>query len=269
LREQSVPLEIVVVNSGGGDPQAVLPQEWDVKIVSVTHLLWPGAARNLGIRSSQAPWIAFLAADLTAQSNWAANRMTLHGQGHRAVASAVVNSHPRNLYAWASHLSVFVRRLPRISRRKARLYGVSYSRALFDRYGEFREDLRIGEDTDFHSRFDRSDRPLWAPSIQAVHRSPTTFGGMIADQIARGTREGLHRPPSDSRSFLPRIYRRFTSIALLSLRSVRGIDRFYVLGCWPLLLVCACAYETGVKFGRRQRAAEALAVEAAGTGGEA
>ena len=64
LQRQSVPLEIVVINSGGGEPRDVLPDSGrGVNIISVPERLWPGAARNLGIRSTRAPYVAFLASD--------------------------------------------------------------------------------------------------------------------------------------------------------------------------------------------------------------
>jgi hypothetical protein len=59
LKRQSVPVAIVVVNSGGGDPRAVLSGlDTDVGIVSESTLLWPGGARNRGLRATRAPWIA-------------------------------------------------------------------------------------------------------------------------------------------------------------------------------------------------------------------
>jgi glycosyltransferase involved in cell wall biosynthesis len=64
LLRQSIPLEIVVVNSGGGDVLARLPRgSKAVKVLSFSDVLWPGAARNRGIAATRAPWIAFLAAD--------------------------------------------------------------------------------------------------------------------------------------------------------------------------------------------------------------
>jgi GT2 family glycosyltransferase len=257
LRRQSVPPEIIVVNSGGGDPHRVLSlNQPNLKIISVPERLWPGAARNLGIRSSHAQWVAFLASDHIADVDWVANRLAAHKKGHKAVACAVVNSHPRNLFAWASHLSILVRRLPKVPRKRALRFGASYARSLFDRYGQFREDLRIGEDTEFHERFNRDDRPAWVPTIRTIHNSPTTFRAMIHDQFKRGIRSGLHWAQPVDQTLLRRVLRRFKSIAPLSFKSVRGFDRFFVVASWPLLLVCAFTYERGVTAGHRQRVAE-------------
>lgn len=253
LQRQSIPLEIVIVNSGGGDPRSVLPEDGpEIMIISVPELLWPGAARNLGIRASRAPWVAFMASDHTAKEDWAAARLELHRRGHRAVACAVVNSHPRNLYAWAYHIAILVRRLPGTPPEEAILYGVSYSRSLFNQHGGFREDLRIGEDTDFNERLAASERPVWAPSVQTIHGNPTTFRHMVSSQYARGRRSGLHWPHWHQGSLLARTRARFTTIARVSWRSVHGHDRFLVVCCWPLLFACVCAYGLGVTAGRRE-----------------
>jgi len=254
LREQYQSLEIVVVNSGGGDPWSrFADEESRPEIISVARLLWPGAARNLGIHSTRAPWIAFLAADHVALPGWATGRLALHHRGHRAVASAVVNSNPRNVFAWASHLGILVRRLPGVPAEDALPYGASYARSVFTDYGEFREDLRIGEDTEFNSRLRSEDPPVWAPAVQTVHRTPTSLQAMLRDQRERGRRRGLHWPPTQHAPLPTRVQRRFRSIVRLSWRSVSGRERWFVAACWPFLLLGVIAYEIGTGEGIRGR----------------
>ena len=258
LQRQCVPLEIVVVNSGGGDLCSVLPgNDKKMKVVSVPGLLWPGAVRNIGIQATRGPWVEFMASDHIATKNWAADRLRLHRSGHSSVACAVAYSHPRNLYACAYHISILVRRLPGIPQQEAILYGVSYSRSLFEQHGKFREDLRIGEDTDFNSRLPRDDRPIWAPSVQTIHRNPTTFRHMLKSQFARGRRTGLYWPPTTTGSLFFQMRKRFTTIVRLSYLSVHGLDRIFIVSCWPFLLMCTWAYGLGMSAGYRQRAESA------------
>lgn len=254
LLAQSVPLEIVVINSGGGNPRTILADELShIRLISKQEVLWPGAARNLGIRSTQAPFVAFLASDLIALPGWATERLQIHHKGYKSIASALVNSHPRNLFAWASHISVHGQRLPDVPRRKALRYGASYARSLFEEYGEFRNDLRIGEDTEFHRRMRRKDRPRWTPSVQAVHLNPTTYQDMIRDQFDRGYRSIIHWPTAKG-GWLPwRALRRFTSVATLAPRSVKGMDRLLVIAALPLAAICAVAFEIGASRAWRER----------------
>ena len=254
LDRQSVPVEVVVVNSGGGDVNAVIgPSQTKWKVLNVPELLWPGAARNLGIENSTARWVSFMASDHIALSNWAAERLVMHRAGHRAVASAVTNNHPRNIVAWAHHLSILVRRLPGVPTEEAHLYGVSYDRALFDEFGLFRPDLRIGEDTEFNQRLKPEDQPVWAPSVQVTHRNTTRFIELIKDQFRRGRRYGFHWGVRRRRRLWTRIFSRFFETVSLSFVSVRGVERLYVVASWPLLFFAVTAYDLGVRAGVRDK----------------
>lgn len=189
LVSQDVAPELLVVNSGGGDAQSLLQKHnLTVPVVSFDEVLFAGAARNVGIAATGAPVVAFLASDCLAGLGWTGARLARHRAGSPAVASALVNSNPDNLYACAAHVSNFARRLPGLPRKEALCYGASYARSLFDQYGWFREDLRTGEDTEFHARLAPADKPVWAPEVRTAHQNPTSFTALITDQFQRGRR---------------------------------------------------------------------------------
>lgn len=189
---QTVPLEIVVVSSGGRGAAALLDRErLPVKVIERDELLFPGAARSVGIQATKAPYVAFLASDCLAAPHWAEERIVAHRAGSSAVASAVLNSDPKSVVAWAGHLALFARRMPIVSPEEALAYGASYDRILFERHGLFSETLRIGEDTEFHARLPAADRPVWAPAVQTVHRTPTRLHELLQDQFGRGVRAGV------------------------------------------------------------------------------
>lgn len=170
VRRQAPTAELVVVNTGGGDAEGTLKAAGlDVPVIHRTQRLYPGAARNLGVLATRAPFVAFLAADCMAEPGWVEGRIQRHLRGEAAVATAVTNAHPRNVWAWASHVLLFARRMPGVLPQQALRYGVSYDRRLFDRYGFFREDLRTGEDTEFNQRFAASFPLSWAPEVCAAH----------------------------------------------------------------------------------------------------
>jgi glycosyltransferase involved in cell wall biosynthesis len=256
LRRQAPALELVVVNSGGGDATAVLAgQATDLRIITRQEVLLPGAARNLGIRATRAPFIAFLAADCLAADGWASARLERHLTGVPAVASALMPSRPRNLFAWASHLALFVRRLPDTPLAETLCYGASFARPLFDRYGLFREDLRIGEDTEFFARLPETLRPAWTAAVVTVHATPTTWRRMLRDQFERGQRTAAANPAGYRlRSIALLAIVRLAKSATLSLRSTRGARRWFSVASWPLLTCCDGAYAVGMA-GERRRAA--------------
>ena len=123
------PAEIVVVNSGGGGMAELLAQNGiDVKVIENKRRLFVGAARNLGIMATRAPYVAFLASDCLATPGWTRHRLASHRKGKVAVASALLNGNPRNIVAWASYLATHHRRLPGTPKKKTSQYGASYAR---------------------------------------------------------------------------------------------------------------------------------------------
>ena len=157
-------------------------------VIERTERLFVGAARNLGIAATTAPYVGFLASDCTAARGWSHHRIKAHHKGQATVASAVVPSHRRSCIASASHIALFRRRLPGVDPKQAALYGASYERALFATYGLFREDIRVGEDTEFHARLPAGKKPVWNGRVRAVHASPTRLVDLLRDQYGRGAR---------------------------------------------------------------------------------
>jgi GT2 family glycosyltransferase len=191
LMAQDVPLETIVVNTGGPTLRPQLADYLDrIILVEADALRLPGGTRNLGIEATTAPVVAFLAADCMAPSGWARARLVAHEAGSRAVASALRPAPDRSgrvpLASWASYALLHARRAPEFPAEETARYGASYNRELFDKYGRFREDLRIGEDTEFNERV-AADAPLaWAPAIVTLHRYPTTIAAGSRDAFDRG-----------------------------------------------------------------------------------
>lgn len=245
LLAQGEPLEVVVVHSGG-PPLPALP----VEAVESRELLWPGAARNTGIAATRAGIVSFLAEDCLAEPGWAAARLAAHAAGARAVASSVTLHERWSACAWASYLSLFVRRMPGTPEAEALRYGVSYDRELLDEIGPFREDLRVAEDSELNARVESGI--VWAPQVRTAHRHPTTLRDLLDDQKARGARaaaavgalSGLS-PRQVARNALVRV----EAAVRLSWRYADPGDRRHVLRAWPLLPLAALAYARGASGG--------------------
>jgi glycosyltransferase involved in cell wall biosynthesis len=198
--DQGEPVEIVVVNSGGGDPEGRLRAAGiKVPVLSFDYRLFPGAARNVGIDNTGAPYVSFLAADCVAEPGWVAGRLREHRRGAFAVAATLTNAEPAHLAAWASYL-VLHNRVAVADRSQTRLlYGLSYDRRLFARYGRFLEHLRAGEDTEFNARFRDAHPIAKAADVRTAHRYPTTAGGLLRDAFRRGRLQATMRGQIASR----------------------------------------------------------------------
>jgi glycosyltransferase involved in cell wall biosynthesis len=189
LAAQDVACEIVVVNSEGESPEPRLRAAGlNVPVVHRYRRLLPGAARNLGVAATAAPYVAFLAADCVAEPGWGRARLARHQAGASLVASSIVNADPRSSAALAAYMTLFARRMPGTPAASALLYGVSYSRALLVEVGPFREDLRAGEDTEHLERAAVLARPVWAPEVRTAHHHPRSVAALVREQRARGAR---------------------------------------------------------------------------------
>lgn len=257
LLDQNAPLEIMVVNSGGGEVLALLTGAGvKVPVIEVGRRLFVGAARNLGIAATKAPFVAFLADDCLACSGWAEARMQRHLAGDRAVASAMVNSHPRNLIACAAHLIMFMRRLPGLPSDRALRYGVSFDRRLFDEYGLFDETMPAAENTEFLGRLPQELQPVWEPKVQTVHRNETRLSRLLADQYRRGCRRGDYLAASalntPFRCFRDTFRDRRNARKLAKI-GLSDRDRTFAMMSMPIVWLALLVKSVGVYIGVRNR----------------
>jgi hypothetical protein len=255
LLDQSVPVEIVVVNSGGGDPARLLAAaQLEVPLFDHRGRLYPGGVRNLAIEATRAPYVAFLAADCRAAPGWAAGRLAAHRARAAAVASVMAVEESAGRCEYASLLLAYGRRLASTPPRWRVHYSLSYDRRLFERYGTFREDLRAGEDTEFNQRFAPHEKVVWAPQVRTLHVFPDTPERLLRDQFRRGqlraraARErGRAAPARIALQSLTSLWRRL----MTATRASDRVQRRRLVGAWPLLLPGALAYAAGALDWRR------------------
>lgn len=254
--------EVVVVNSGGGDPASTLRAAGlDVPLVDVPTPLLPGAVRNLGIAATSAPHVAFLAADCVAEPGWAAARLAAHAAGADAVAGVLTVARPRTRSACASHLLLHHRVRPEAPGDDRVLSMLSYRREVLDRHGPFREDVLVGEDTDYLEALAPDVVLAVAPGARTAHRYPRTLRALLVDQHRRG-RAAAARQLADgdrtARLEIPLRNLRNVRLAVGRARSASDpAERRLLLRATPLLLLGAVACALGALTCRARSAAAA------------
>ncbi len=253
--EQDEPCEVIVVNSKGGDASGLLEKNsCHVKVIETASLLFPGGARNRGIAEAKTPYVAFLASDCIAAPGWARERLKLHQAGHGAVSSAMMHDRPLHLVAWADQLLLFPHRLPHLPQDRVILFGVSFARNVFDRYGLFSEALRTGEDSEFLERLEAGDKPVWAPRVITLHRNNTNLFKLLRDQYRRGHRFGIEmrrihgKKPKDLVFFFLKHSLRAYKFAR---EGLRGRDRLLAIASLPLVALGCFAKAAGILSMRR------------------
>lgn len=251
LAQDPVP-EVVVVNSGGGDPAGALARAGleGVPVVHREERLFAGGVRNLGIAATRSRYVAFLAADCLALPGWVAGRLRAHEEGADAVASLLCNADPGNRSAAASALLLHHRRMPHAAEEERLALGLSFDRRMLERVGAFREDLRTGEDSDYKLRMLAAGaRIVVSDEVVTAHRYPGQPLALVRDQFERGIRQARARAAVG-------LHKRRRRLALDTLRNARRAmrgaarapdpaERRRLLHGWPLIPVAALAYAGG------------------------
>ena len=260
LIDQDTGAEIIVVNSGGGDATARLAGLLDhVVLIDIRARLFVGAARNIGIDASRAPYVAFLASDCLAAPGWVRNRIARHAAGAQMVSTPVVPQDPRNIYSRAANALLHWRRRPDLDPAAVVHYGRSYARWLFASYGYFAPGLRAAEDSEFHSRIPGNIPPVWAPDVLTRHRYPTRFVPFLRDCVTRAIRRAAC-PPFSSFVAPPAVWRQVLRLCLIRHKAVladvwqqQGFG-WQGLSVWALLKLALGLDLAGLAIGYRRLA---------------
>jgi glycosyltransferase involved in cell wall biosynthesis len=268
------PYEVIVVDSGVDDcadyVRATYPK---ARVVRSERRLYPGAARNRGVRAARGDWVAFLADDSAPRPDWLSRRDRLHRKGFGIVGGAVVNGTPRHPVGTADYYLEYSAQLPSesILRHQTIPHTLSYSREVLAQIGEFPEDTRTGEDTLYNQRCLSAAVPMALdPGAQIAHDNLTSLRPYLRHQYVHG--RGLIRcalryghqtpavPSVDSTGHaLAAIFVRYPALRWWnSLRRVargrpRGIPVFLALT--PLIWMGLWATSAGAWSEWRQRAA--------------
>jgi glycosyltransferase involved in cell wall biosynthesis len=245
LQAQELPVEVVVVNSGKiGIAEIFARHGIDVTVIEREESLNPGAAKNLGINATRAPLVSFLAADHVVRPDWSRRRAFVHQAGAAALGSSLDNANPHNPFAWAGHFFTLPRDVPASLRG-----GVSYQRRLFDTYGFFREDLQVGDDSEFHNRLPPELKPIRNGKIRALRPNPSNFFALIEDQFQRGAYAARFRYELYAES-----RRRISAFYLALARAIRAWrtakkNRAVILLALPLISLAMAAHYLGGQYG--------------------
>jgi glycosyltransferase involved in cell wall biosynthesis len=145
--------EIIVVKSGDDLPLndlADLPT--NTRIITSSTLMYPGKARNSGVRNSKAELLAFIDADCVPDAGWLSAVYSSLKKGNDIAVGPVINLHPFHPIASVDNLFLFADfQKQRPSKNFEHFAGCNFgiTRNLYQEVGGFREDMIIAEDTKF------------------------------------------------------------------------------------------------------------------------
>jgi glycosyltransferase involved in cell wall biosynthesis len=183
--------EIIVVDSSTDDTAEIISREFDgVSLRRSMSRLFPGDARNVGVRHARGAILAFTDADCVVTPGWVAQIADVHRRSqHPIIGGAVENGNPDSYVGWASYFLEFTSWMPH--RPSGEVVEIpttclTMKRWLFDTYGPFIEGTYCS-DTAFNWKVGRNGySPFFCPAISVAHINTTDLGRFLARKAFHG-----------------------------------------------------------------------------------
>lgn len=185
--------ETIVVDDSSGSGTADLIVS---RFPEIRHLHVPRAGapflRDLGVRESSAPLLAFTEPDAYARPDWLERMVRAHDETGEAIVGAV-DCFGRRWLDRAVHLCNFAKWLPAGPRREVDIVpgaSVVVSRRDYDAAGGFPGERFVGEVVFSHALRARGRGIILEPSAVVEHHYAGSFGAFVGERSRGGVRYG-------------------------------------------------------------------------------
>lgn len=184
------PFEVILVDSGSDGTVDIVRSSFpEVTIVDLKHPVFPGKARNEGVKLARGDYVSFPGSHVELLPGSLAARMAAHEMGYAMVTGAIMNGTDTTA-GWASYFMDHATSLPRrpSGPLSAPPNSCSYDRRVLLSSGLFPEDQRAGEDTVVNQRlWDEGHRAYRDNRIELVHITRcTTPARLMRHHFTRG-----------------------------------------------------------------------------------
>lgn len=280
-QETEADYEVVVVDSGrDGTAEAVRSRFPDVRVISSTRRLWPGAARNRGVAAAVGSILAFVDADCYVGRSWLDRLIAAHRRRPEPVLGSYLdNGNPGSIVGWAYYFSEFAEWVPERPAadgswpddprpggsgtggfravRDLPANCMSVKRWAFEAYGPFLEEGWCS-DTVFNWRVRSAGHELLlVPGLRVCHVNPTDFGSLLIHRIRHGRTFALRRARERNWSMLRTLAYAAGAPLLPPLLFVRrarrvfgsGVHRAAFVGAAPLTFAGVASWSLGEGLG--------------------
>src|ERR1041384_3895414 len=255
----AIPYDVIVVDSSSDHtPQIVQSEFPSIRLIHLDKRVLAGAARNLGIQATRAPFCLMIDSDCIAEPDVIDRMIARHREArYAAVGGSLANGTPRSLSGFTGYLiefREFTTSAPMRLVTSVPTANVTYRREVFERLGYFDEDVWPGEDILFNFKLCNSgERILFDPAISVVHLNRTGWRQVLSHQM----RLGEPSAPDRNRGALPgRMLFRFpplislmplVRLARAAVWFVRTDRRMFLkfLVSSPIYFIGACFWSVG------------------------
>jgi GT2 family glycosyltransferase len=198
-QQASISFDITVVDSSTDDTPNIVSREFpSVRLIHIEQRTFAGAARNLGIRATQAPFCLMIDSDCIANSDVIERVARRHSEGeYAAVGGSIGNGTPKSLSGLIGYLIEFKEFMPGTPERLERSIAtanLAYRREVLERHGGFDEEMEFAEDILLNWKLHSAgERILFDPTIEVTHLNRTGWQKVLSYQLELGRTSAIAR----------------------------------------------------------------------------
>ena len=258
-QDTSIPHDVIVVDSSSDrTPQIVESEFPSVRLIHLDKRTFAGAARNIGIQATRAPFCLMIDSDCIANRDLIERMIARHREArYAAVGGSLANGTPKSLSGRTGYLLEFKEFAPTSPMRLVKTVptaNVAYRREALERCGCFDEDMQFAEDVLLNGKLHKSgERILFDPSIEVTHLNRTGWKEVLSYQTGLGkfsaearrrgglSGEVLLRYPALI-TLMPFV-RLATAVVWLAKTDRRSLPVFLLIA--PMYLLAACFWSFG------------------------
>ena len=188
----SIAFDITVVDSSSDKTPKIVEHEFpSVRLIHFEKRSFAGAARNVGVRSTRAPFCLMIDSDCIARPDLIERMIARHGESHyAAVGGSLRNGTSTSLSGSTGYLLEFRQFMPTAPMRLVNTVptaNVTYRREALEDYGCFDDDMWLAEDLLFNWKmFKSGELILFDPAIEVTHLNRTGWREVLSYQISLG-----------------------------------------------------------------------------------
>jgi GT2 family glycosyltransferase len=191
-QQTSIPYDVIVVDSSKDRTAEIVATDFpSVRLIRLSKRTYAGAARNVGVRATRAPYCLMIDSDCIARPDLIERAMSRHSEGeYAAVGGALRNGTPRSLSGWIGYLIEFKEFMPTTPLRIEKgvpTANITYRREVLVGHGGFDEQMWLSEDILLNWKISSSGHLIiFDPAVEVTHLNRTGWETILTYQVHLG-----------------------------------------------------------------------------------
>lgn len=184
--------EIIVIDSSNDGTAEFIKNIYpSVKLIEGSSRVFPGQARNIGIKASKGNIIISTDSDCIADAGWLESIVSIFAKRKelRIMGGAIINGTPGNIIGTTEYLVEFNEFTPFQAKHNVDILptcNICFRREIFEEYGYFDNTIK-GSDTLFTRKlFEKGERIYFTPEFKVYHKNRTSLNKILKNQYELG-----------------------------------------------------------------------------------